>query len=98
MFFITNWEHNNVSRVQDGEVILETTKYEPQISPRSLSRCSVSQSKLQELLPQDSHQQVAFCQFILDQDINFHFHFHFLFTDKACFTPRGITNVYNYHH
>lgn len=54
--------------------------------------------QVQELLPRDFESRVEFCQFILrknNEDPNFPE--YILFTDEACFTKTGITNVHNDH-
>lgn len=53
---------------------------------------------VQELLPADTIARLEFCRFIQErraEDVNFHT--KILFTDEACFTRRGMTNLHNEH-
>lgn len=54
--------------------------------------------KVQDLLAPDLDQRLDFCRFITEQrqqDVNFAK--HILFTDEACFTRSGVTNLHNEH-
>lgn len=112
-FFSNTRERVIAIRAQDEELILNRIEDDPHISTRNLSRqTGISQTsvhrvikrnllhpyhiqKVQELLPEDLVKRVDFCQFILHQEIGFQK--KILFTDEACFTRRGITNLHNYH-
>lgn len=53
---------------------------------------------VQNLLPQDPDLRLGFCRFIRQERIqNNDFHKQILFTDEACFTRRGMTNLHNEH-
>lgn len=98
---------------RNEERILRHIENEPQTSTRRISRqFNIPQStvhrvirrnmlhpyhyqKVQELLPQDLEPRMIFCNFILNQNV--FFHRSILFTDEACFTRRGITNLHNSH-
>ncbi|XP_066261268.1 uncharacterized protein [Euwallacea similis] len=54
--------------------------------------------KVQELLPGDIQLRLDFCSFINDQRTqDMFFHKKILFTDEACFTRTGISNIHNEH-
>ncbi|XP_066141312.1 uncharacterized protein [Euwallacea fornicatus] len=54
--------------------------------------------KVQDLLPIDLGSRLAFCHFIQNQQVhNPNFSKKILFTDEACFSRSGITNVHNEH-
>lgn len=103
----------NLITPQEEEDILDTIEEEPEISTRRLSRqIGISKSSInritrrqqlhpyhiqgvQELLPPDLDARVIFCHFILNRGIDFHK--KIIFTDEACFTRRGVTNIHNNH-
>lgn len=54
--------------------------------------------KVQELLPTDPPMRLTFCQFIRNKRIRDpNFCRKILFTDEACFTRSGVTNLHNEH-
>jgi Transposase. len=54
--------------------------------------------RVQELLPPDRDMRLQFCQFIMQKRTeNLNFVRTILFTDEACFTRKGITNLKNEH-
>lgn len=112
-FFSNTRERAIEMRAQDEEVVLNIVEDDPHISTRNLSRqTGISRTsvhrvikrnllypyhiqKVQELLTEDLVKRLNFCRFILQQESNFSK--KILFTDEACFTRRGVTNLHNQH-